>query len=157
MESQKSCLMARMEAYFGEDEGRIQHAHRVTEKAELILHYEANACREVVIAAAILHDIGIPEAQRKYGSTASKYQEIEGPPIAREIMRREGLPEGTIEKACRIIAHHHTPGVVNTKSVGVVYDADLIVNLGSRERSDSRFLTAGGEKVYASQRPHTPR
>ena len=44
----------------------------------------------VVLSAAYLHDIGIQEAERKYQSTAARYQEEEGPPIAREILTRLG-------------------------------------------------------------------
>ena len=40
----------------------------------------------IVVAAAVLHDIGIQEAERKHGSSGPQGQELEGPPIAR---RRE--------------------------------------------------------------------
>jgi len=141
-----------MRAYFGADEKRIRHALRVTEYAEQILSHEPTANRDVVLAAAILHDIGLPEAERKYGSSAGKYQELEGPPIARELLLLEGLPEGMIEEVGQIIAHHHTPGVVETSNFRVVYDADLIVNLEDRELSQGKFLTEGGRKVAASKR-----
>ena len=153
----KGKLIKRMKAYFDKDERRIRHALRVVEHAESILRYEPSADRDVVIAAAILHDIGIHEAERRHGSASGKYQEIEGPPIARELMLEEGLPESTIEQVCQIIAHHHTPGVVNTSSFRVVYDADLIVNLEGGEVSKGRFLTEGGRRVAASQDVDHPR
>jgi len=143
----KDRLIGRMRKYFGKDERRIRHALCVTEYAERILQHEENADRDVVIAAAILHDIGIHEAERKTGSSAGKYQEIEGPPIAREIMLREGLPEELVVEVCEIIAHHHTPGVVDTVNFKVLYDADLIVNLEDKELSKGKFLTEGGRKV----------
>ena len=40
----------------------------------------------VILPAAYLHDIGIQEAERKYQSTAARYQEELGPPIARDIL-----------------------------------------------------------------------
>lgn len=147
----KSKLIKKMKEYFGEDEKRIQHALRVTKYAEHILQYEVTADRDVVVAAAILHDIGIHEAERKYGSSAGKYQEIEGPPIAKEIMRKEGLSEKLIDEVCQIIAHHHSPGIVNTINFKVLYDADLIVNIGDGELSKGKFLTKGGRKVAESQ------
>ncbi len=140
-----------MREYFSEDEKRFQHALCVTEYAERILQYEGDVDKDVVLAAAILHDIGIHESERKYGSSAGKYQEIEGPPIAREIMLKEGLPEKLVEEACRIIAHHHTPGVVDTNNFKVVYDADLIVNIGDGELLKGKYLTEGGRKVAESQ------
>lgn len=148
MEDLKSRLIRKMKRYFGEDEKRIQHALRVIEYAERILQYEENADKDVVLAAAILHDIGIHESERKYGSSQGKYQEIEGPPIAREIMSEEELSEGLVEEVCQIIAHHHTPGVVDTNNFKVLYDADLIVNLEDREIKKGRFLTEGGRKNF---------
>ena len=47
----------------------------------------------VILSAAYLHDIGIHEAERKYQSTAARYQEEEGPPIAREILIKLGARE----------------------------------------------------------------
>jgi len=141
-----------MKEHFGDDERRIEHALRVSQYAERILEHERGARRDVVIAGAILHDIGIHEAERKYGSAAGRYQEIEGPPIARKIMLREGLDEEMIEEVCSIIAHHHTPGVVNTIEFKVVYDADLIVNLEEREITKGKFLTDGGRKVFENRR-----
>jgi len=149
MKNLKSKLIKRMREYFGEDEKRIRHALRVTKYAESILQYEKNADRDIVLAAAILHDIGIHEAERKYGSSAGKYQEREGPPIAREILLKEGLSEELVEEVCSIIAHHHTPDIVDTNNFKVVYDADLIVNLEDKELSRGKFLTEGGKKVAA--------
>ena len=135
MEVLKDRLTRSMMDYFGQDESLIQHALRVTRHAEDNLQHEESADRDVVIAAAILHDIGIPEAERKHGSSAGEYQELEGPPIARELMRQEGLPERMIEEVCQIIAHHHTPGVVDTVNFEVVYRADVKVNLEDRALS----------------------
>jgi len=151
MRDLKDKLIGRMKVYFNEDKKRIQHALRVVEYAESILQYEGNADKDVVLAAAILHDIGIREAERKYGSSTGKYQEIEGPPIARELMRQEGALEELIDEVCQIIAHHHTPNVVNTVNFKVVYDADLFVNLEDREVSKVKFLTDGAKKVAESQ------
>lgn len=150
MEAIKDRLIRKMKQYFGEDGKRIQHALRVAEYAERILQYEKNADRDIVLAAAVLHDIGIHESERKYGSSKGKYQQIEGPPIARKIMLEEELPGGLVDEVCQIIAHHHTPGVLDTNNFKVVYDADLIVNLEDREIKKGRFLTEGGRKASES-------
>lgn len=150
MKELKSRLIKRMKSYFGKDERRIKHALRVTEYAEKILQHEVNADKDVVVSAAVLHDIGIHEAERKHGSSAGKYQEIEGPPIAKELMLQEKLSDELIEEVCQIVAHHHTPGVIDTINFKVLYDADLIVNLENRELSKGKFLTEGGRKVFQS-------
>jgi len=152
----KDRLIAEMKQYFDGDEKRISHALRVTGFAEEIL-LEEKGNEDVVIAAAILHDIGIREAERKYGSSAGHYQEIEGPPIAREILKRQGLEEPFIEEVCEIIANHHSPGKVNTSNFKIVYDADWLVNLkdehGHKDEEkisriiDKVFSTPTGKKI----------
>ena len=69
MNDKKTSLAQVMEAYFGQDIKRINHAHKVTEYAEELLKQEEGDY-PIVITAALLHDIGIHMAERKYGSTA---------------------------------------------------------------------------------------
>ena len=128
MKAIKESLVKAMEAYFKNDVRRINHARRVTEYAEEILSREGGEY-PVVIGAAVLHDIGIHQAQRKYGSTGGKYQEKEGPPIARRILTGLGFAQNQIEEICEIIAHHHSPGKINTRNFKILYDADWLVNL----------------------------
>jgi len=142
-------LLEEMERYFGEDDKRITHARRVTHYVKELLMKEPAARPEVVIPAAILHDIGIHEAERKYGSTAGHYQEIEGPPIARDILRRHITDEGLIDEICEIIAHHHSPGRIDSINFKLVYDADWLVNLGDEvDISDKARLQRLIEKIF---------
>ncbi|MBI4303290.1 MAG: HD domain-containing protein [Chloroflexi bacterium] len=167
MATTKSALIREMEAYFGQDTKRINHAHRVTEYAEKLLK-EEHGDYSIVIAAAVLHDIGIHAAEQKYSSTAGKYQELEGPPIAREILSRLGFKPEQIKEICEIIAHHHSPGEVHTQNFKILYDADWLVNLGDEfDTSDKTrlelaidrlFLTSSGKalarEVYLSKAKH---
>jgi len=117
-----------MKEYFGADQRRIDHALRVTGFAGEILAHEPGV-REVVIAAALLHDIGIREAERKHGSSAGNLQELEGPPVAREILSSLGYDEVLIGEVCSIIASHHSPGEVETDNFRIIWDADWLVNI----------------------------
>jgi len=128
MEATKEALIRAMESYFGDDKKRINHAHRVTAYAEQLMGPEGGDY-QVVIGAGILHDIGIHMAEKKYGSPSGKYQEIEGPPIAREILTGLKFERRQIDEICEIIAHHHSPGKINTLNFKVLYDADWLVNL----------------------------
>ena len=119
--------MKEMESYFDKDIKRITHARMVTEYAEQILNQEGGDY-SIIIAAAVLHDIGIHEAEKKYGSTSGKYQEIEGPPIAKATLNKLNFTQNQIEEICEIIAHHHSPGAIKTKNFGILYDADWITN-----------------------------
>jgi hypothetical protein len=130
----KDRVAVEMKRYFGRDFKRIGHAANVARYAEQIVR-EEKGNPAVVLCAAYLHDIGIHEAERKYQSTAAKYQHAEGPPIAREIMTRLGAGEELIEEVCHIIGHHHDPADEETLNFRVVYDADLIVNLEEKQKA----------------------
>lgn len=158
MDKQK--LINAMKDYFGNDEKRINHALRVLANAEKIMEKEKGA-PDIIIPAALFHDIGIHEAERKYGSTAGKYQEIEGPPIARKILEGLSINEKIIDEVVEIIAHHHSPGKVNTLNFKILYDADWLVNLpdeydlSDREKTqrviDKLFLTETGRALARAE------
>ncbi len=143
--------MKAMEAYFGDDTKRIDHARKVTAYAEGLLKREGGDY-SIVIGAAVLHDIGIHEAERKYGSTGGKYQEIEGPPIARRIMLELGFEEEQVEEVCEIIAHHHSPGKIRTRNFGILYDSDWLVNLRDEyDIQDTKKLAGIIERVFLTE------
>ncbi|MHB9138669.1 MAG: HD domain-containing protein [Victivallaceae bacterium] len=120
-------LIAEMRKVFGDDRKRIEHALQVLGFAEELLKTES-ADPLVVKAAAILHDIGIHEAERKYNSAAGNYQEIEGPPIAKKILEQLGLRDEVTEHVCRIIGSHHSAKNIDTPEFRIVWDADWLVN-----------------------------
>lgn len=149
-------VRAAMEAYFGVDGRRIDHALRVTAFAGRLLAEEPGD-RELVLATALLHDIGIREAERKYGSAAGHLQEAEGPPVARALLEGLGYDEPFIAEVCSIIASHHSPGEVESDNFRVIWDADWLVNLGDEFFPDDRakteraiekvFMTAAGKRM----------
>jgi len=150
-----------VEQYFKQYPRHIEHTMKVLGYAKQILKAEPGN-REVVLAAALLHDIGLPESKKKYGSDAGKYQQIEGPPIARDILEKVGADEKTISRVCDIVANHHQRGVVETNEFNILWDADWLVNFGTgyqeadklRKKSliEKIFITDSGkaiaEKVY---------
>lgn len=127
MEPIVNTLIADMREIFGEDHQRIDHALAVLGYAN---HIRAGTGGDplVIQAAAILHDIGIQEAERKYGSAGGRYQEIEGPPIAERVLRRRGVDQERIAHICRIVANHHSAKDIDTLEFRVLWDADGLVN-----------------------------
>ena len=121
-------LIKEMKKIFEGDQRRIRHALAVLDYAELILKQEGGDPL-VVKAAAVLHDIGIREAQKKHGSAGGKYQEIEGPPIARRILQSAGVEEDRLEHVCRIIADHHSAKSMDSVEFRIIWDADNMVNI----------------------------
>ena len=116
-----------MQDYFGADQRRIDHALQVSCYAEELLSY-IDADPVTTLAAAYLHDIGIPEAERKHGSSSGRWQEIEGPPIAREILANLGAGEAVTDQVAAIVASHHTRYGVDSPEFRVIWDADALVN-----------------------------
>lgn len=129
-------VLDRMKAYFGTDERRINHALMVLAHAEEIAKAEGIEERMVldtVIYSAILHDIGIHEAERKYNSSIGKYQEIEGPPIAENILSELKIDREIIDRVLYIVGHHHTLNKVDKIDFQILWEADLLVNLEEKD------------------------
>ena len=153
----KDRVAVEMKRYFKTDFRRIGHATRVARYAERI-GKEEGGNMAVILIAAYLHDIGIPESEKKYNSSAAKYQEIEGPPVARSIMEKLNAPEELMAEVCDIISRHHHPKDEETVNFKVVYDADLITNLEESLKNketdveriqkiiDTAFLTPAGKE-----------
>lgn len=131
----KDRVAIEMKRYFKADFKRIGHATRVARHAENIGKAEKGNLG-IILCAAYLHDIGIVEAERKHGSHAPEYQELEGPPIAREILTRLRASEEMITEVTDIIGHHHHPREKETLSFKVLYDADLISNLEEKHKTE---------------------
>ena len=130
-------LILRMKGTFGPDQRRIDHALRVLDHAETILQAEGGDPL-TIRAAAILHDIGIHAAERKHGSPAGRFQEIEGPPIARAILEEFQLDDKTIDHVCRIVGSHHSAKDIDTREFRTIWDADWLVNIPDERAGASR-------------------
>ncbi len=128
--AQKSFLeavRAGMENYFATDRRRIDHALQVCRYArDLLTYIEADTV--LTLTAAYLHDIGIHEAERKHGSSAGNWQELEGPPVAMALLSQLGAEDDLIEKVAEIVGNHHTPGAVDSPEFRILWDADALVN-----------------------------
>ena len=124
-------VVRRMVLFDKGDARRIQHFLKVYMFAALIGKMEGlpPEQQEVLEIAAILHDIGIIPAEKKYGFNNGKLQEQEGPAYARALLQEAGgyQPE-LIDRVCFLIAHHHTYEGVDGPDWQILLEADFLVN-----------------------------
>ncbi len=156
----KDRVAVAMKRYFGTDFRRIGHAVKVTDYVEEINRVEQGD-PAIVTICGYLHDIGIKEAERKFNSSAARYQHQEGPPVARVILTELEADPQLIDEVCDIIGHHHTPRPEETTNFKVLYDADLIVNMEDKQKEspsprqhlenmiNKSFLTETGAEIAA--------
>lgn len=147
------------------DPKRIQHFMKVYAFAQTIGESEGLLSpreMEILRAAAVLHDIGIHECERKYGSCEGELQQVEGVPVAREILGGLGADEELTERVCFLIAHHHTYAGIDSDDWQILVEADFLVNIfednmpaeAAKRVCDKIFRTSSGkmllEKLYLS-------
>ncbi len=131
MNSQNSRILKEMVRYNEGDPKRVQHALKVYAFAKSIGELEGldENMMEILELAAILHDIGIRNSERKYGSSSGKCQELEGPPVAEAILLEAGIPRAVIDRVCFLIGHHHTYTEISGSDYQILVEADFLVNL----------------------------
>lgn len=125
----KAKLVKALVSHFGDDDRRIQHALEVTRFAELMLDTESGD-EDVILAAALLHDAGIKPAEEIHGYNNGRLQEHYGPPVVRELLKQIGFDPAKTDEVCEIIGSHHTPAGVPGPNFPIIWDADMIVNIG---------------------------
>ena len=131
------------------DPKRINHFMKVYAFAGLIGRKEGISDRELDIleAAAVLHDIGIHNAEMLHGSSDGKYQEFEGPSVAADILSALGADDEFIGKVCNMVGRHHTYTGIDSLSLQILIEADFLVNIFEDGMSDG-VISSVKEKIF---------
>jgi len=146
----------KMIEYFQMDVKRINHSLKVFVFAQIISDDQSldKKTKEIICYASILHDIGIKQAEKKYNSSKGKYQELEGPFIAREMLSDLKISDEIIDRVCYIIGNHHSYTKVDSIDFQIIFEADFLVNIFEDEMSkeaienikENIFKTETGKK-----------
>jgi len=128
MEFIKGRIVKLLIDFFENDFRRINHALEVLKYTEQIMESQEGYDYEIVIASALLHDIGIKPSEEKLGYNNGKTQEEYGPPAARDLLNRIGFPDNKTEKVCQIIGNHHSRSRYEYIELTILKKADTIVN-----------------------------
>ena len=152
MEPNHSALLNKMIAYYAGDAKRIQHFLKVYSFASLLGTLESLPKEEQYLleVTAILHDIGIERSEEKYGSSAGKYQEIEGPAISREMLHGLGYDSALIDRVSYLIAHHHTYENIDGLDYQILVEADFLVN-AYEDNLSAKAVDSFKQKVFRTK------
>jgi HD superfamily phosphodiesterase len=145
MKHPRTQLIKALIEFFGDDDARIEHALRVLRYAEPIAAARDDCDQEILLAAALLHDVGIKISEDVHGYNNGKTQEQYGPAAAETILANLDFPAGKIQKVKDIIGNHHSPSRYDYAELEVLKQADRIVN-----RDD------GGARRQAGKPPRKP-
>jgi hypothetical protein len=141
-------VLYEMIRYFGKDASLINHTLKVYGFACAIAE-EESVSKElgiVVRLAALLHDIGVPEAVRKHQSAAGNFQEMEGPIVAKQILG-ERYPRDIVERVLYLVGNHHSYSRIDGTDFQILVEADFLVNLDEAKSSRDEALRIG-EKYF---------
>ncbi len=99
-----------MVRYYAGDARRVNHFLKVYGFAKAIGELEGldERTQTILEIAALTHDIGIQNSEKKYGSSAGAHQQAEGPPEAKALLGGLSIDPDVVERVCWLIAHHHT-------------------------------------------------
>lgn len=130
-------LTKAMIAYDEKDVARIHHFLKVWGFAKAIGELEGldPDTQAILEAAALTHDIGIRNSERKFGNCTAEHQQTEGPPEARRMLEALGFEEALIERVCALIACHHVYMDITDIDHQILVEADYLVNAFEHRQS----------------------
>ncbi|HOO27784.1 MAG TPA: HD domain-containing protein [Lachnospiraceae bacterium] len=147
-----------MITYFEGDIKRIDHFLKVYAFAKTIGELEEidGQTQTILEIAALTHDIGIKNSEKKYNSSAGHYQELEGPGEAWTLLWELQVDENIIERVCWLIAHHHTYEGIDDIDYQILVEADFLVNAAEEHMKKNAlesvktkiFRTEAGKKLF---------
>jgi HD superfamily phosphodiesterase len=139
------------------DQKRIEHSLKVFGYAQLLGRMEKLSAETqfVLELTAILHDIGISVSEAKYGYSNGQLQELEGPPVALEILESLQVHPDVTNRVCFIVSKHHTFSAIDGLDFQLLVEADFLVNAVEEEVSTEgadkfvsiNFKTESGRKL----------
>jgi HD superfamily phosphodiesterase len=135
----KAKIVKKLLEFFGEDFRRIEHALSALKHAEQIAEAYSGLDYDVLIASAILHDVGIKPSEEKLGYNNGDTQEKYGPIEAEKLLLEISFPNDKIKKVCEIIGNHHSKSRYDYPELAILKEADAIVNkleMAERKKGD---------------------
>ena len=151
-------LLQAMFLYDKGDPKRIQHFVKVYEFAKYIGKGEKldEKTYKTLKLAAIVHDIGIHKAEKKYGQCGGKLprkkREYRAAPVlhlacAEKLLKKLGADRETIDRVCYLVGHHHTYTEIDGLDYQILIEADFLVNL-YEDGVDQKAVRAAYDRIF---------
>lgn len=124
----KGRLIKLLVDFFETDYRRIAHAVEVMQQTELLLPHYTDVDREVLLASALLHDVGIKPSEAELGYNDGATQEAYGPAVAQTLLESIHFDSDKTKKVTEIVGNHHSRSRYPYVELEILKLADLIVN-----------------------------
>ena len=138
--------------YYQGQPKRIQHFLKVHAYAKLIGEQEGldKEILDILEVAALTHDIGIKISEEKCNSSGGKYQEVEGPAVAQQMLEDLQYDKAKTDRVCYLIGHHHTYDQIDGIDYQILVEADFLVNLAEEQSSRETIESVKG-KIFKTK------
>ena len=119
---------------------RTQHILNVYALARLLGEREALPPhnRQLLHAAAILHDIAIRRCKEKHGDGCPENQRKEAPQMVQDFLAPCGYPETDIPRITELVVLHHCYDRIDGRDFQLLVEADLIASCFEAESPAAR-------------------
>lgn len=140
-------LVDLLKAELAGDAARFARAVRALEYAREILKAE-KADAKVSLLAALLHEVGVAEADRREGGSGEGGR----PPLARRLLEEAGVHWSVVDRVCRLVGCGHSADGLDTPEARVSWDADTLAALREKgEEPGPEDVEAFVEKRFATK------
>ena len=138
--------------YYQGQPKRIQHFLKVHAYAKLIGEQEGldKEILDILEVAALTHDIGIKISEEKYNSSAGKYQEVEGPAVAQQMLEDLQYDKAKTDRVCYLIGHHHTYDQIDGIDYQILVEADFLVNY-FEDHLETESIKKSVKKIFKTE------
>ena len=152
-----SQVICEMIGILGHDRRQMEHAMKVYVYASVIGDAEGlkgDALRSLR-AAAILHDIAMPDVLDQEGEWTGELQKRYGEPLVRDVLHRLGY-DRYIERVVYLVGHAHSylEEMDDNLDLQILIESDFLVNLSEGSCTDKPeavfnryFATATGKRL----------
>jgi len=130
----------------------VEHALKVFSYAFSIAAQEGIEGDDLLTlqCAAVLHDIGIPNAIKVHGSSKGPYQEKEGALLVPGFLEKAGWPGDITDKGVWLVGSHHTYSKAGDDILlQILMEADFLVNMS--ESADKYHPKDVKEKFFKTK------